>query len=163
MPGPPRQTREQLERAGSWRAKFAPDPFNVPIEKPDCPDWIGPEASRHFHVIADQLVAEGILTRLDGGILAIHCLLLAHIAEFTKLLADEGIVVKGSTGQPVAHPLAGLLRDKQRMLLQTSAKLGLDPASRSGLSTRGRPPALNTDKARDKSRFIAIGRGNHGN
>jgi P27 family predicted phage terminase small subunit len=77
---------------------------------------------------------KGLLKKLDRGLLVVWCEAEARHRTAAKALADEGLVVIGSMGQPIASPYVRIVDAAARTMLRAAEQMGFSPASRPRLS-----------------------------
>jgi P27 family predicted phage terminase small subunit len=101
--------------------------------RPKCPAWLSDEAKRKWRAIVPELDRLGLLTLLDGEVLAVYCQAWAEYRLATETLAKEGRVITGANGSKKPHPCVAQQRTAARALKDFAALLGLDPLSRTRL------------------------------
>jgi len=87
------------------------------------------------------------------------CDLLSAADTMQRQVDDDGLVVNGSQGQPVAHPLIAEIRQYRRAALESLRRVGLE--SRSAASSAAaalaskrwssKPPSGNVTPLRDRA------------
>lgn len=95
------------------------------------PDWLSPEAQKHWPTVADQLRSAGLLTVLDVPALAVYCETFARWKQAAEQVARYGPVVKGPAGRPVKSPFLTIAHRSQEQLMRLLAEFGMTPSSRS--------------------------------
>lgn len=103
---------------------------NVPLGVPTAPRDMAPDAKAIYRRVGREMLAHGLGTRLDGTVLAVHADALARLERYRRQLDEDGPLVRGRDGLPVASPLVKLHRDCEAVVLRTAAELGLTPAAR---------------------------------
>jgi P27 family predicted phage terminase small subunit len=100
------------------------------------------------HVLAHQ--APGVIVAVDAFGLRIYCEAVVRYVEAAKLLADTGLLIRGSRGRElVRNPLHSIMRDNADMVRLWASELGLTPGARASLNV----PASGT-AAEDLSRWF---------
>ncbi len=102
---------------------------------PRCPDWLSPTAKRHWRLlVAEFAYIPGLLTALDGGVLAGLCESFAQWREATEFLHKHGPVYReGPRLRPTPH--VKLARDAFAAYLRCCSEVGATPASRTRIAT----------------------------
>ena len=114
---------------------------NEPLPKrgrPRCPSWLDDVAKAKWKALVPELDRLGLLTIIDGDVLAAYCQAWAEFEAATKLLREEGRTCHGGSGGLKAHPAIAMQRTAWRAIRDFAALFGLDPSSRTRLSV---PPA----------------------
>lgn len=98
---------------------------------PKCPSWLPREAQAKWRQLVPQLDDMGLLTVVDGDVLASYCLAWHELREATETLARDGYMETSTvTGTSKAHPAVAAQRSAWNAIRQFAALLGLDPSSR---------------------------------
>jgi phage terminase small subunit len=84
----------------------------VTAKAPRAPDGLGPAGRAFWRRITDTYE----LAPAEVALLARACRVLDTLSDIDRQLAREGLVVRGSTGQPRAHPLVGSMAELSRTL-----------------------------------------------
>ena len=118
--------------------KNEPKPKSV---APDCPLWLDEVAREEWNRLSPALNRIGLLTEVDGWILANACQEYSDILKYRQVIAEEGATyshtnVKGETNV-VTRPEAILLYKAQQMLKAYCVELGLTPSARSRIQLPG--------------------------
>lgn len=106
----------------------------VGVEVPRCPKELSPDAKREWRRIAPELARLGLLTRIDGTMLALYCDSYARWLEAQQAVQKFGAVIKSPSGFPMQSPylaIANKALDQMRQLLQ---EFGMSPSSRTRVS-----------------------------
>ncbi len=111
--------------------QFAPD-------LPEAPGFLLPEARAEWDRIAGQLFAQGVLTSVDRGALAVCCQAWGRAVQAESALAElaekdpsmHGLLIKTGRGA-VENPLVGIARRSMDLYLRGCAEFGMTPSSRS--------------------------------
>ncbi len=118
------------------------------LDLPKCPAWLDREAKAEWKRQAPELYAVGVLTVVDGTVLAAYCeafslwkrasvRLQAQARNDDKVLA-EGILVMTKSGNVILNPLQGACNVARRDMVRLAAELGLTPSSRANLEAANR-------------------------
>lgn len=136
---PPKPTAAKAV-AGTIR----PDRANAdePLPKrgrPACPAWLPKDAKTKWKELVPELDRLGVLTIVDGDVLAAYCLAWHELRRATETLAKEGYTETSTvTGTSKAHPAVSMMRTAWQAIRQFAALLGLDPSSRTRLKVAPR-------------------------
>ena len=98
---------------------------------PRCPDYLDACAKEKWKAVVSELAPQGILTKVDGDILAGYCLQYSiHIraSEFVASLSSLTIV---NAGRVQLHPLVKAARDALLVMDRLGVEYGITPSSRS--------------------------------
>lgn len=124
---------------------------------PTCPDWLPKEAKAKWAELAPELHRLGLLTVIDGDVLAAYCSAWAEFVQATETLERDGrfVMVGGWAhetpatetepaktewrgGQMQPHPAVAQQRSAWKAVKEFASLFGLDPSSRSKLHVQ--PP-----------------------
>lgn len=108
----------------------------VPSELADAfdpPSDISERAQEVWRRLAPDLVDKKVLTAWDVEQFAAYCVAVAQYKECRELMGGE-YTVTGSMGQMVKSPLWTEMNEALTQMLKLSARFGLTPADRAGLS-----------------------------
>lgn len=83
--------------------------------------------------LAPRLSKLGLFGELDRQAFEMLCIHYAYAYKAEKVLRREGILAKGSMGQPVKHPSHQVLMDHSKMLLRYATEFGMTPSSLASL------------------------------
>ena len=113
---------------------------NAPLEMPPCPGWMPERARKHWDVLGPELVAIGLLSRVDGDVFAMHCDNVAFYGEVCQRLNDpEKWVTSTPNGFEVQAAMVQVRNRLQEMILKTAREFGLTPAARSSMRSVDAP------------------------
>ncbi len=127
---PPKPTRLKVLNGNPGKGRPNENEPKPPVGEPICPDWLGEEAKEKWAEVAPALARLGVLTVIDGDVLATYCQSWCEYRQATKRLAKEGRVVVAQSGYQMPHPMVAQQREARNAIRQFSALLGLDPSSR---------------------------------
>lgn len=134
-----------------------PDPAPVELVCPDRPKWtdlfpdppkkrgqksppdlvaLRRDAQAAWDTTIRQLDAMAIIGRVDATVVVDFCICSARLRECERLLAREGLVVKGERGSR-RHPAIAAANAYRQQLRFYVGELGLSPSSRMRLNTPG--------------------------
>lgn len=122
-----------------------------PKPKPDMPpmpSWLDREAKSEWRRQAPELYAVGVLTIVDGSVLAAYCeayslwkrcsVRLQKQARNDDKALVEGVLVMTTNGNVILNPLQGACNVARRDMVRLAAELGLTPSSRANLESGGK-------------------------
>jgi P27 family predicted phage terminase small subunit len=90
------------------------------------------ESRREYRRMSRRLSALGLLTELDGGLLALYCDAYARWVVASRGLQKHGLLVKGRTNrEPVKSPYAVLVDHAFDRMVKIALEFGMSPSSRS--------------------------------
>lgn len=116
---------------------------------PSPPDWLDTEAQAEYNRAAEELLAAGAgLQQVDFAILCAYAQAYADMARLCVRIREEGEVVDGAGGAPIANPLIRSRSLALQTLRTTSQKLGFSPAD------RARVPSKNVAAKDEFSEFV---------
>ena len=102
---------------------------------PDCPDHLCSDAKAEWFRIADELLACGLLTKIDRAALAGYCQAWGRWVGAEKQLRKTGMIVKAPSGYPMQNPYLSVANKAMQQMLGFLTEFGMTPSSRTRLST----------------------------
>jgi P27 family predicted phage terminase small subunit len=107
----------------------------VPVEAADlaldrAPDVLGDTGAAFWNEIVEMLGGAGVLKAIDRAALTAMCLQLDRADEAGRLLDDQGLVSKGSTGQMSEHPALKIEARAHTLLLKFASEYAATPVAR---------------------------------
>jgi P27 family predicted phage terminase small subunit len=111
-----------------------PAPITVlpaPEAVPPVPGYLCATGRAHWDRVWRQAAAW--LSESDAGAAERYCWLFDWLDVMREAVVEQGLTVRGSTGQPTAHPLLARIEAANAELRLLEGRLGLDPAARSAL------------------------------
>jgi P27 family predicted phage terminase small subunit len=116
---------------GTFRPfRHAGNGFDVPCEPPDPPDWLSDAGAAEWSRIVPDLVAAGVVSRIDRNSLAAYCEAWADMIAAMMTIRQEGQVIDCGDGNKKKHPAVTVLNEARAAFLRLTQELGLSPASR---------------------------------
>lgn len=121
-----------LKAKGQYRADRhdRADEPQVECEAPGCPPELSAEAKKEWKRLSAELLASGILTKLDRGILALHCQAWGNWIRARKDIRHRGMIIRTVDGGLYQNPWVGIFNKAVDQMAKTGPLLGLDPSSR---------------------------------
>jgi P27 family predicted phage terminase small subunit len=114
-----------------------PEPVHIggrPIaEIPEPPEALPADARDAWHEVVPRLQEVGILDHVDRLALEAMCVQWARAKQAGKVVAREGLIALGSTGQFVEHPALNVERQAHQMFLKFAEHYALTPIARTRL------------------------------
>ncbi|CAJ3071216.1 P27 family phage terminase small subunit [Burkholderia pseudomallei] len=104
------------------------------------PDWLSPDAQRHWPVIARQLHDAGLLTGLDVAALGLYCEAFARWKDANDKVVKLGAVVKSAHGYPIPSPYLQVANQAYAQMTRMLAEFGMTPSSRSRVTAKKPDP-----------------------
>lgn len=114
-------------------------------DMPTMPAWLDREAKAEWRRQAPELYAVGVLTIVDGSVLAAYCeafslwkrasVRLQKQARNDDRVIAEAILVTTKSGNVILNPLQGACNVARRDMVRLAAELGLTPSSRANLES----------------------------
>ena len=138
MPGPkPKPTALKILQGNPGHQKLkAHEPKPRPI-LPDPPPYLSETARKRWNELVPELDYSGVLTRIDGDVLAGYCMAYADIVTLTKLIARRGrVYTVGTNGAVSARPEVAMLNRAKDDIRKFGAELGIGAASRTKVEVR---------------------------
>lgn len=95
---------QQLEQRGSWRAKTRRNEPELAISAPEPPDWLEPDARRHWTLLSEMLVNARIMAHAHGPALVLLVNALGRYIQAEKDVNEHGAWFGGEGEIPRVHP-----------------------------------------------------------
>jgi P27 family predicted phage terminase small subunit len=97
------------------------------------------DAKAEWKRISQELLAIGLLTKVDRAALAAYCQAWARWCEAERNVQKYGHVVKSPSGYPIQNPYVGIANTALDQMRKFLIEFGMTPASRSRLSVETAP------------------------
>ncbi len=136
-PGPRPKPLATIQRSGSSQVYKRTEDLDVPVDMPDCPDWLGNLARQIWDETVKHLFDTGVITLLDKGVLGLYCHSLSQFIQADKL-CKKNYVITTKTGAKKPNPALEVANKAWEKVLKASKELGLTPAARAGLGVVGK-------------------------
>ena len=151
--GPKPTPTKILQLRGSRRANLNPAEPEPPKDAPDRPDWLDGSASAMWDALAPQLGAMGVLTSVDGNVLARYCHLWSRWRDAEDFIKKYGLTYPlkaedGSIRYFAQFPQVSIAHQLATQLGKLEAEMGLTPASRSRIHATPKEEHKEDDHAR---------------
>ncbi|MDB5616168.1 phage terminase small subunit P27 family [Tardiphaga sp.] len=104
-------------------------------QTPAAPAWLSRLGKTEWKKVAAILVERRHLTDADLGTLAAYADAVGQLAESTRIVNREGMVIETKAGLR-KHPAISIQMNARNQIRQLAAELGLTPVSRSRPSIR---------------------------
>ena len=95
------------------------------------PEWLSPEAARHWPAVVKQLHDAGLLTAIDATALALYRESFARWKDANARIVKYGTVVKSPNGYPIQSPYLAIANKAHEQMTKLLAEFGMTPSSRS--------------------------------
>jgi P27 family predicted phage terminase small subunit len=138
MPGPkPKPTALKLLQGNPGHQKL---PQNEPKMRPllpDMPPYLGRLARKRWRELLPELDYGGVLSRVDGEVLAGYCQAYEQVCRLTAELEANGrTYTVGTNGAQSARPEVAMLNRAWDDIRKFGAELGIGAASRSKIEVK---------------------------
>lgn len=115
--------------------------LNEPKFQPGAPDeslfYLDEMAKRHWDALIPELESQGILMKVDGGILAAYCTACAKLYHAEKDIAESGMYqTDPETGALKKHPAVLIAKEARDQIKSIGSELGLTATSRARISVK---------------------------
>lgn len=137
-----------LEGNPGKRALNKNEPKPEPVA-PKCPAWLDLEAKREWKRMAPQLERLGLLTIIDGAVLAGYCQAYAEFRKATEELKVHGRVHYTDNGYPTPRPEVAMLQKSLQLIRAFCSEFGLSPSSRGRMTVPGKDEKDDWEKLLD--------------
>lgn len=114
-------------------------------EIPECPAHLDDEAKAEWNRIAPELLALGILARVDRAALAAYCRCWSLWVEAENQLRKFGAVIRTSKGYPIQNPYLGIANTAIDQMRKFLTEFGMTPSSRTRVRGEGGNGAAEED------------------
>ena len=149
--GPPPKPSALKKRQGTFHAnRSARNEVTPPPGCPPRPSWLDAEGRAEWDRVVPQLSALGILSEIDGSMLADYCAAHALAIKATKKYQRQGPSVKVN-GQVQRHPMIKVAQEARAQARLLAGEFGLSPSSRSRISAPDKDEGLEQANARMKA------------
>lgn len=95
------------------------------------PDWLSPDAAKHWPAVAKQLYDAGLLTAIDVTALGLYCEAFARWKDANARIVKYGTVVKSPNGYPIQSPYLAIANKAHEQMAKLLTEFGMTPSSRS--------------------------------
>lgn len=130
MSNPPVPTALKLLRGNPGKR-----PINRKEPRPSLdvaiPDWLSPNAAKHWPVVAKQLHHAGLLTAIDVTALGLYCEAFARWRDANDRIVKYGTVIKTPNGYPIQSPYLAIANKAHEQMVRLLVEFGMSPSSRS--------------------------------
>ncbi|WP_163830737.1 phage terminase small subunit P27 family [Spartinivicinus ruber] len=132
----PKPTQQKLLAGNPGkRALNQNEPSYGALANVDPPAWLDATATELWGYLAPKLIKSGVLTEVDFHNLEIFCVAYARWRTAEAAIEQHGIMVTDINGNFKKNPACTVANEAIKQVDSYGAKLGLDPASRTRLST----------------------------
>lgn len=141
MSGPmPEPTRKKRLKGNPGKRKLRKNEPTPVVGAPEPPDWLCEVAREEWFRLCGELLALGMLHRMDRALITAYCETWAEYCEAVQRVRDEGHVVISEKGGAYQHPWVGIKNQAAERLIRLAGHFGLSPAARTRISTPGKAP-----------------------
>lgn len=138
--GPPPKPSNLKVLHGTYRSDRAPanEPKPRSVAMP-CPSYLTRDAKRVWRKVAPELKALGLLTKIDGELLAVYCQTFADWLSYKGKLQEYGDVqiLRDDEGNPryvQPSPYVGMAHKAALLLRSIAQEFGFSPSSRTRIN-----------------------------
>jgi P27 family predicted phage terminase small subunit len=158
MPNRPKPTALRViegNRSGRPLPKHEPKPR---LGLPPAPPHLDARARAEWDRITPELHAIGMLTVIDGAVLAAYCMAYSRWAEAEAAIArmkarDEltgALMIKTTNGNAIQNPLVGTAHKAMLLMCRFAVEYGLTPAARAHIDAL----PLNDSNGQDSEKYF---------
>jgi len=130
------------------RAGSQPVPGQVVGGRPHCPRSLSPAAKKIWHKVVRLLEARAVISEGDGELIELYAVTKERWATAVADISARGHMISeqkySKSGDPydvvVENPYLKIATDAESQLIQLSAKLGLTPKDRDGITRLKQTP-----------------------
>ena len=140
MPGPPKKPTALKKLMGNPGRH--PLPVNEPQPAPalpPCPKGLSAAARKEYKRTGKRLLACGLMTNLDGALLAGFAACWARWLEAEAELLRSGPIVRSPNGYPMMSPFLVVANQCLKQIRLFANEFGMSPASRTRVSAAETP------------------------
>ena len=135
----PKPTTMKMLTGNPGHRPLNPDEPKPALVAPSCPKTLQGEARKEWRRIVPELMALGLLTRIDRATLTGYCAAWGMYCEATAALGKTGQVIKMSNGMVAVNPYLYIAHKALLLLHKFGSEFGLSPSSRTRIHAN--PPA----------------------
>lgn len=121
---------KRLEGNPGQRPLNENEPKPRPI-RPECPEWLSDVAKAKWNEVVPRLERTGVLTEVDGDVLAQYCSAFSNWRRYELLAKDEKPVMETASGYLQQSPMVAAVMKASMLVCRLGELLGLNPSSRS--------------------------------
>jgi len=144
----PKPTKLRLIQGNPGKRPINKREAKPPVGMPPCPEHLNEMAKKKWKEKSQELFALGILTKIDGDLLAGYCQAYSRWQDAEERLKDMGpTIVNAGRVQP--NPLIRISKDALATMLRLGVEYGITPSSRSRIQTT----PLNPHEEKEKGFF----------
>lgn len=108
---------------------------------PECPEWLDDDARAEWKKTVPKLVKLGVVSDVDGAVLASYCQAYARWVQAERAISRRGLVFETTAAHYRAEaPEVRVALKYSAMLRALAGELGLTPNSRARMTLPGEPP-----------------------
>lgn len=144
-PGPKPKPTAVLKLSGAYRADRHADAHpEPPVSAPERPAHLQGEALAEWDRITGQLVALGIVSRIDRAALAGYCSAWGRMVAAEATIAAEGLTIATGEGMVRQHPAVRIAVEAASEVRRFAAEFGMTPSSRRNVKASADDDGLGT-------------------
>lgn len=127
--------KKELAGNPGKRALNKSEPDFTQITHVDPPEWMEPLAIQMWETVVPELLAQHIVCVTDLHIVEAFCTAYANWRSAQELVVQHGAIMTSAMGSPIKNPALTAAKEAMAQMVTTGALLGLDPSSRSRLTS----------------------------
>ncbi|MEM5403785.1 phage terminase small subunit P27 family [Paraburkholderia unamae] len=156
MPGPkPKPTALKLITGNPGKRRLPKREPKPRSGVPRRPPHLDATAAAEWERIVPELLATGLLTVIDGSVLAAYCMAYSRWIDAEEALRrmkerdglTHALMIKTSNGNAIQNPLVGTANKALMVMSRLAGEFGMTPAARTRIET-GVPNGDTGDEAR---------------
>jgi P27 family predicted phage terminase small subunit len=121
-------------REGNAGKRRLPDRLVLPDDDLAKPEGLPAAAAELWDDLVPILREANVLNRIDRAALEAMCLQWARGRAARAILAEEGVLAVGSTGQLTEHPALQIERNAHALFLRFASDFGITPVARARIA-----------------------------
>ncbi|MFM0224159.1 phage terminase small subunit P27 family [Paraburkholderia dipogonis] len=142
MAGRPKPTALRIIEGNRGRRPLPKNEVKPHVGIPAAPAHLDAYAIAEWHRITPELEAIGLLTTIDGTVLAAYCECVSRWMQAEEAIArmkardklTSGLMIKTSNGNAIQNPLVGTANRAMTMAVRFASEFGMSPAARARLA-----------------------------
>jgi P27 family predicted phage terminase small subunit len=154
--GPKKQPAALAMLRGTYRGDRYAQHQALPLpELPSCPPHLGDEAKREWRRVGKELLACGLISKIDRAALAAYCQCWARWVEAETQLKTGGLMTLTPHGYPQPSPWLAVANKSLEQLRAFGSEFDLSPSGRSRVEALPMPRA--NEQAKNAKRRLLFG------
>ena len=135
MAGRPRKpTNLKVLKGTQRKSRINPNEPEPELKIPSAPDFLNDEALKEWYRVTKVLSALGLLTEIDGTMLALYAQSYARMVKYEAIVAKNGELYKTKNGSVQLSPAMWIINRCHAQIHKYLTEFGMSPAARSKVS-----------------------------